>query len=221
LRLVSIRRGVFSGVNTTNDPVITMKTNGKIINTSKYRFLTFRYKYSGTFDLYRGTMARFIWQSVHRDWSTSDDIVTYDGGWRTYTIDLKKIKLNGGRRGWRGAVKAFRFDPNEDPKRRRFYIDYIKLAAEDKLSSSYFDIKYQNYDSDNSSDNLRLYWDVDRKFGNGNEHFIVQKRIGNGSGTYRWKPSKSLRKRVWIYARVSDGINTNGHYSTGSLRVRI
>lgn len=215
-----ISSGVFSGVNTTRDPVMLMRTNGKRINTNIYSFLTFKYKYSGAFDLHRGTMARFIWKPVGQGLQTSDDIVTYANFWRTYTIDLKKIQLNGGRYGWRGSVSALRFDPNEDTGHRRFYLDYIKLAAEDKLSD-YFDIKYQCRDLDNSKLNLKLYYDVDKTSGNGNEHLIVSKTILNGIGRHRWRPSRSLRRRVWIYAKVSDGINAIGNYSSGMLRVHL
>lgn len=216
-------RGILRGTNyrqtRKKDPFMWMQQRNKTINTGFFRYLTFRYRYDGGFDLRRGTMSRFMWLIKGRGWNTSDDIVTYTG-WRTYTVDLKKIRLNGGRAGWRGRAAIFRFDPHEDSYSRRFYLDNIKLAGEDRVSSV-FSIKYRKTDSDNSSATLYLYWDADKSFGNGNENLIVTKTIENGSGSYRWRPSRSLRRKVWIYAKVTDGINTTGFYSTGMLRVHM
>lgn len=220
-----ISGGIFSGVNYAqtqkNDPFMWLRLAHKLINTNNYRYLSFRYRYDGKFDLRRGTMSRFVWRSGARGWNISDDIVTYGGGWRTYYIDLKTIKLNGGRNGWRGNTDIFRFDPHEDRLSKRFYVDHVTLAAEDKLSTAFI-IRYQNKDASGGETNtLRLYWDADKIFGNGNEHLIVEKPISNGSGYYKWRPSRSLKRRVWIYAQISDGINTNGYYSTGMLRVHM
>lgn len=219
-----ISGGVFGGTNyaqtRANDPFMWMRQSGKLINTNYYRFATIKYKYAGSFDLHRGTMARFMWLTSGGGWNTSDDIVTYGPSWETITVDLKKIKLNGGRNGWRGRTAIFRFDPHEDRLRRRFYIDYIKLAVEDRLSST-FTIRYWKKDFNHPYATLKLYYDADKSFGNGNEHIITTKTIGNKASYHRWRASRNLRRKVWIYAQVNDGINTVGYYSSGMLRVHI
>ena len=218
---MSVRNSVLSARNTNNDPYMHMQLLRRRINSGTFRFLSFRYKYTGSFSLVRGTMARFIWSTNGRNRYIGDDIVTYDGGWHTYTIDMKKYKTEAGRYAWRGYVPLLRFDANEDRYgSRRFYLDYVKLCSEDRLSSR-FRIWYRNIDRDTSRNTLRLFYDTDKRPGNGNERLIVSRRVGTGTSSYWWRASSSIRKRVWIYGEVSDGINSNVYYSTGSLRVHI
>ncbi len=224
---VKFGRGVFSAVNARggrggrlNDPYFLLNLRDKRINTGRYHRLTVKYKYAGTFSLVRGTMARVGWTTRplnhQKYWQMSDDILTYDG-WNTITIDLKRIKLNRGRYGWRDFVTRLRFDPHEDPYRRRFFIDSVALREDDKLSKA-FAIKYR-VDNDDPTTALSFYRDKDRTFGNGNESLIAQRRVSSGVGAYRWRPSRRVKGAYWIYIKASDNLSTRGYYSTGPLRV--
>ncbi len=217
------RRGIYSGVNTRrkSDPYFMLNLGGKNINTSRFHRLTFRYRYSGNFSLGRGTVSRFGWTTRRlnspRYWQITDDIVTYTG-WNTLTVDLKKVRLNRGSFGWRNYVTRFRFDPHEDRRTRAFYVDYITLREDDRLRR-FFDIKFNLIDTNDATNQVKIYRDKDRQFGNGNEAIIADYNTRTGLQSRRWAPSGSLRGLFWIFIQASDGKNTSGFYSSGPLRV--
>jgi len=223
--------GVFTGLNAftrapgsrKGDPYFMLNMGkGRVINASRFHRLTFRYRYQGGYALGTGTMSRFGWiakrLNSYKHWQISDDVVTYSG-WNTLTVDLKKIRIDKGKYGWKGGITKFRFDPHEDGKSRRFYVDYISLREDDRLSK-YFDIKYNLKDSDNSSVNLNIYADRDRSFGNGNESLLTSLTTSPGNNqTWRWTPPASVKGTFWIYIAANDGLNSRGYYSTGPLKV--
>ncbi|KKL67908.1 hypothetical protein LCGC14_2130290, partial [marine sediment metagenome] len=218
IRSVRFRRGIFTGVSKNKDPHFSLQQSGKLIDTRKYYRLTFRYHYKGDFSLRRGSMLRIGWYSDKYSWQMSDDVVTYPG-WHTYTVDLRKIKTNRGRVGWKGLVKGLRIDPNEDAYGpRRFYFSKIRLASDNTLRSSY-KIRFNLNAGRKKRSKVRLYYDRDRKFGNGNERLIKRGTYRNGKRSYTWRPSRRIKGNVYIYARATDGINTNGNYSTGYIKV--
>lgn len=217
-------RGVFTGVNSRpvkNDPhmLLRLRRRGRLysIDTSRYRFLTFKMTYSGSFDLVRGTMTRLGWKPAGHGWQMSDDFVVYPRK-RTYTLDLKKTRTNVGRYGWRGRVTAIRFDPHEDPFSRRFYIDSISIKERDKLSSS-FNIRWRQSDSNDRNHRITFYRDRDRHLGNGNEARITTNRFWNGTRRLRWSPSRRIRGTYYIHARISDHYNTGTYTSPAMLKV--
>lgn len=220
------RGGIFSGINSSrtknhqkNDPYFLLNLGKMKINSSRFHLLTFRYKYRGNFDLVRGTMSRFGWTTTKSGWQMSDDIVTWTG-WNTITIDLKKIKLNVGNYGWRGWVNRFRFDPHEDPRYRGFYVDYVTLREDNSVNNhGYFDIKFKIIDDDPNV-NLRIYGDKDRTFGNGNEKLYKKMTVQSGNYSWRWKPSSLYGRKQWIYIQASDGLSTQGFYSSGYVRTK-
>jgi len=230
VRSVFTRGGVFSGVNfdgpTTwsgsDDPYIYLQQGRKAINANKYHILTFKYRFAGSFDLVRGTMSRFAWITNALNspdyFQITRDIVTYPG-WNTYTLDLKKVPRARGRYGWKGWVNTLRFDAHEDPKARRFYLDYIKLAADCILKTSYV-IKF-NVKNDDSTTNVSLYADRDKRFGNGNEVLLTTGNYSNGNRSYKWTPSASLKGTFYIYAIGADALNQAGYYSTGPIKVHM
>lgn len=224
------RRKIYSGVNSSrarngnrkNDPYFLLNLGKKSIKSSRFHMLTFRYRYSGKFNLRRGTMSRIGWitsrYNSFRYWQISDDIVTYSG-WNTITVNMKKIKVDSGKYGWRNWITNLRFDSHEDKLSRRFYVDYITLREYDRLSTS-FDIKYRLIDNNDTSVSVSIYRDKDRIFGNGNEALITTNAsVSPGNKSFRWRPSRRIRGLYWIYIRANDGINTAGYYSTGPLRV--
>ena len=223
----SFSRGRYTGVNYAanrkNDPYFMLNLRRKTINPKIFHRLTVRYAYSGGFSLRRGTMARIGWLTRRYNdpkyWQISDDIVTYKG-WNTYTIDLKKIKLNRGSYGWKNRITQLRFDPHEDRYSRRFYVDYITLRADDAMNSNgSFVVRYKLYDTNDSSVNISFYRDRDKSFGNGNEVLIRSLAAAPGSRSFTWKPSKYVNGTYYIYAKANDGVDQRGYYSTGPVKI--
>ncbi|RJQ33506.1 MAG: hypothetical protein C4562_00090 [Actinobacteria bacterium] len=218
--------GVYTAMNTSirgsaiDDPFIYLNLSGKRINSSIYHRLTIRYLYSGTFDLVRGTMARLAWKNYpnYKGWQQSNDILTYDG-WNNLTYDIRNLSLDVGSYGWRDSISALRFDPHEDPLQRRFYIDEVKVAADDELTNGSFDIKYNLSDADNAPVTLTLGVDRDTTYGNGNERTLHTSASSLGSLSYRFRPDTSFNGSYYIYALVSDGLNSNHSYSSGPLNI--
>ncbi len=223
------KRGRYTGVNykqnkgsRKHDPYFMLNLGGKRINPRVFHRLTFKYRFKGGYSLRRGTMSRFGWTTKRYDdpkyWQISDDIVT-KSGWNTITIDLKKIRLNRGRYGWKNSITRFRFDPHEDRGTRRFYVSSIALREDDKVNKRRrFRIRYKLYDVNSPTVTVKLYRDRDRTFGNGNERLITTQVTNPGSRGYTWKVSRKIRGTWWIYAQANDGTNTNGYYSSGPLK---
>jgi hypothetical protein len=211
--------GNYTAVNTNNDPIVYLNFHGQKIDTSRYHRLSVKYKFDDTFNLVRGTMARAGWsKTFSKGWQMTDDLLTYEG-WNTLSLSLKGASLDVGNYGWQSQMSYFRFDPHEDPQQRRFYLDYIRIAADDELTNRAFDIKYTASDTDNSSLTLTLNVDLDTTPGNGNEQTIYSGAVGVGDGIFKWAPDSSFNGDYYIQASVNDGIAGTSSYSTGPLHI--
>ena len=212
--------GNYTAVNTNNDPIVYLNFHGQKIDTSRYHRLSFKYKFDGAFDLVRGTMARAGWsKTFSKGWQMTDDLLTYEG-WNVLSLSLKGVNLDVGSYGWKSSMSYFRFDPHEDAYgARRFYIDYVKIAADDELTNRFFDIRYTTSDTDNTSLSLTLNADTDKTPGNGNEQTIYSGTVGVGDGSYRWTPAANFNGDYYIQATVNDGLKSTSSYSSGPLHV--
>ena len=189
----------------------------KPINTNKYHRLTFRYRYDGPFDFGLGTMSRFIWSPNRWDiskYSTSDDIVVYPR-WREYTIDLKKMPLDAGRRGWTRKVREFRFDPLEVPRPWRFYVDYVRLTADDWANRG-MTIQWKEGRLTPRPTKVAIYYDKNRSGFNGK---LIAKGLKSAAGknSYKWNTRKVPEGKYWIHITANDGISSSKVYSTGPV----
>jgi hypothetical protein len=148
------------------------------INTSRYRYLSFRMYHSGTQDVHEGWVARFgWWQTSADEWSSpqevvmSRDIILHEG-WNTYVVDLwapdAVDESHPIQRAWRdSAPNRLRFDPSELNSAltpASFQLDWIQLTAIDDVTTGnsypiWFDAK--------DGSNLTFYYDTDRNPGNG------------------------------------------------------
>jgi len=212
--------GNYTGVNTNNDPIVYLNFHGRKIDTSRYHRLTFKYKFDGTYDLVRGTMSRAGWsKTFSKGWQMTDDLLTYEG-WNVLSLSLKGVGLDVGNYGWKSQMSYFRFDPHEDAYgARRFYIDYVRIAADDELTNKAFDIRYTTSDTDNSSLTLTLNADKDKTPGNGNEQAIYSGTVGIGDGSFHWTPAGNFNGDYYIQATVNDGLKSTSSYSSGPLHV--
>lgn len=218
LKDVTFSRGVMAGTPTDGDGYFHLRVP-KPINTDKYHRLTFRFRYDGPFDYGAGTMSRVIWSPDHNTISlfqTVNDIVTYPT-WQEYTIDLKKASMDGGSIGWNGKMNDFRFDPLEWEAKWRFYVDYIRLQADDS-GNKRFTIKWRDVRKAPRPTKVSLYYDTNRRGFNGKliARGLTQVR---GKNSYVWKTAKVPARLYYIYAVAKDGVSVSRRYSSGPVRI--
>jgi hypothetical protein len=238
---VSFAGGVLSGTNTNNDPSIILfnSSNATTISTSKYRYLTYRLKVDGPFDLGAGSVARVFWSSSADangpQITTTKDVIAWPGvdpntpDFVTYTIDLGALTTatNGGlellnAQPWgaagAAAVRYLRIDPHEFPTPRSFQLDYVRLTAMREASNS-FVIAYAASDANTEDLNaqVKLYYATDKN--PANRQLIVSGLPLSNAGQYVWNLSSVTPGVYYLYSEVSDGLDTRGSYSTGQLRV--
>jgi len=148
------------------------------IDTSKYRYLSFRMLHSGEENVTEGWVARLGWwqqngSSVTQDVVMSRDIMLLEG-WQTYKVDLWQADVvdeaSPVQRSWRNsAPNRLRFDPSELNRSLLpafVELDWLKLTAIDETrAGSIFPIRY-SVQSSRSAD-LTIYYDTDTNPGNG------------------------------------------------------
>lgn len=218
LKDVTFGGGIMSATPKNGDGYIHLKVR-KPIDTQKYHRLTFRFRYDGPFDYGAGTMSRFIWSPNHNDaglYQTINDIVTYPS-WQTYTIDLRTAVLDGGSIGWNGLVRDFRFDPLEWRARRRFYLDYVSLRADDAADRA-FVIKWRQERPASRPTWVDLYYDRDNQGFDG-RLIAADQAVNPGVNKFKWNTSKVKSGLYYIYAIAKDGISSTRWYSSGPVRI--
>jgi Fibronectin type III domain len=235
---VSFAGGVLSGTNTNSDPNIVLLDSASVgIDTTRYRFLTYRLKIDGPYDLLGGSVTRVFWSSTaNADGSlmtTTKDILALPGtdpgvpGFVEYTIDLGALttatngglELGGSPQPWGAApVHYFRIDPHEFSVARTFHLDYVRLAAMREARGP-FTLKYAASDANpgDAGATVKLYYAPDKN--PATRQLIVSSLPLSASGQYVWDTSAVSAGTYYIYAEVSDGLDTRGSYSTGQLRV--
>ncbi|MDP1807934.1 MAG: hypothetical protein Q8L35_00125, partial [Actinomycetota bacterium] len=219
LRDVTFSGGIMSATPKNGDGYIHLKVR-KPINAKKYHRLTFRFRYDGPFDYGAGTMGRFIWSSDHTNanlYQTINDIVTYPS-WQTYTIDLTTAGLDVGSIGWKGLVRDFRFDPLEWRARRRFYLDYVSLKADDAADKQ-FVIKWRQQRAASGATRVDLYYDLDDQGFDG-RLIAANLAVKKGINKFKWKTGKVKPGLYHVYAIATDGNNSTRSYSSGPVRIR-
>jgi hypothetical protein len=163
--------GIFSGTSVAmpfmqGDASIYLNySNSTLIDTSKYKYFTFRMKLDGNQDVYGGWVARvFWWHSVPTaaTFGTTKDIVLYEG-WQEYTLDLSQASIAYGP-GWTGLKNQIRFDPHESWNPLAFYLDDIQLRSDDHIrQGDIFTVVY----SANNAQSIVFYYDTDRDASSG------------------------------------------------------
>ena len=227
---VSFSNGLLHATNTNNDPIITLLNNAIPIDTTKYRYLTYTMQVDGDFNLGDGSVARVFWDS-HQFFNsatatTTKDIIVFPG-MNTYTIDLASLTTDpdgglvtsGGAEAWApGSKTHFRFDPHEFWAPRTFHIDNVKLAAMAETNHGKFIIRFNGSDEDpGDNPTVTLYYDTDKDPTNGKIQIVSG--LALATGQYTWNTASVTPGVYYIYAEVSDGLNTSGLYSRGQLRV--
>lgn len=152
---------------TMGDPFVYLqvKRSTKPIDTSRYKYLTFRYKvdrtpwWSHSGDRLAEDVARKVYPAAwlvrviffgaydadYEHQNMTNDIIIFDD-WNTYTMDLSKGVERGywepGQQGpsggyWSGLKYWMRFDFLEGVDPWRVHLDYVKLTGNDEANTNY------------------------------------------------------------------------------------
>lgn len=125
-----------------SDPQIDLILPFSPVDTSTYRYLTFRIHMEGDWqDVNRGWIARWIWKNSDGCFQVSEDM-PFDVGWQTLIVDLHdpvegypedSAPLGCPRRHWSSSSTILlRLDPNENDTSDPFVqmIDWISLSKD-------------------------------------------------------------------------------------------
>lgn len=237
---ISFANGVLTGTSTNSDPGIVLfnSNTATVIDSSRYRYLTYRIKIDGPYDLGNGSVVRAFWSSTFNPTgslvTTTKDIIAWPGvdpstpDFVTYTLDLGALTTsitNGGLESMGAAeqwgtanIRYLRIDPHEFSTPRSFQLDYVRLTAMREAGNS-FVIAYAASDANTEDSNaqVKLYYATDKN--PANRQLIVSGLPLSNAGQYVWNLSSVTPGVYYLYSEVSDGLDTRGSYSTGQLRV--
>jgi hypothetical protein len=220
-----------TATNITNDPNLTLvySSNNSIpVDTTKYRYLTYRFQVDGPFDLGLGSVARILWSSesimTGTNGTATKDILVWPG-MNSYTIDLATLSTgpdgglepSAGAQLWAGSVKRnLRFDPHEFVEPRTFHLDDVKLTAK-PVAAGFFTIRFAGGDADGNPTTVSLYYDNDTNPANGKT--LIASGLAMGAGQFGWGTAGVPPAEYYIYAEANDGIQTTGRYSEVPVQV--
>ncbi len=192
------------------------------IDSSQYRYLTYRFWIEGTWDLSSvgGWVGRAIWfgpggygtdDAVTQDWYFRED-------WNTYTIDLVTAPLEPehvNHSTWTSVQpRILRLTPNEGTLQQTMHLDYARLTARDTADTLYT-IRWNTINPDGNSVAITLYYDTDQDPTNGRT--LIGAVSGN-PGSYNWNTSGLPNGQAfYVSGDVNDGYNTTTWYSETPL----
>lgn len=212
---------------TVNDPYTWLRLRGPAIDPNRFHRLTVRSGYEGRFDLTGnaggGTMGRVVWRTADAPQRVQQtgDIVTYSGT-RSVTVDLagdvhETDPAAGPVRPWGAApVTGLRWDPNEDPGNRLWWLERVALRADDEAGSS-FDIRW--YDAGYAPGSTVTLHRQDDATGTGRRPIatgIVQR---SGTNVHRWDTGGVPAGTYWIAVEVTGPAGSATTVSSGPVRV--
>ncbi len=224
--------GLFYGTSNNNDARMVLNTNSTI-NTSKYKYATFRMFLNKPRNFDDGWVQRFVWWYLGPtiDPVITEDMVVYEG-WHTYSIDLSQALFEPGG-SWTGYPTAFRFDPHEIGSTTPVYVDFITLTGDERVPrGASFPIVYETKPASGVS--VTFYYDTDKNPANGRtpigaaSHSLADVSyaaflplVTKGSletnlltgERWLWDTSTTPAGTYYISADVSDGVMTTTWYS--------
>jgi hypothetical protein len=197
-----------------------------MIDTSRYKHLTFRQFVIGDATSRDGISTRFGWRNADRpsgDSFLSDDLGYSPSIWQTFTFDLDDAQVDpavnppGSYTGqpWSGRVRALRFDPYEVTSGSQFYYDYIRLTADDE-SNSRFALAYRLNDRDQDPVTISFFYRSSPGATGGTPIGSTAASLGSA---YLWDTTALPNGRYYLYATVDDGYNAVTRQATGPLLV--
>jgi hypothetical protein len=219
--------GSFSARPTSGDPQLIMNTTGHTIDASEYRSICFTQEIFGPRSVGLGSIARVFWGVTQANVAITTDIVL-GSGLREYCIpdlaDAANVPLVSGP-AWAGTLGFLRFDPDEftppngcsTPETcHDVRIDSIVLSPFAQAAPTYT-LHWSVADADYvSGGSIKIYLDVDKTFGNGNE--ILVATVPYTTGSYNLTAGAAIPNGTYnVVLRVDDGVNAVATYASGKL----
>ncbi|MEJ2748910.1 MAG: hypothetical protein P8183_13550 [Anaerolineae bacterium] len=165
-----------------------MNPSGKdpTIDTSRYRYFSFRYMLEGEQNVGEGWLSRFGWWQTISGITTEPTVMSRDimlvEGWHTYSVDLWAADVvdeaHSVQVPWiSSAPNRLRFDPAELYLTRlpvNFYIDWIKLTAMDEVvQGDGFPVEYDLVTDGAPVSSIVFYYDKDTNPSNGRDLVLL------------------------------------------------
>jgi len=157
------------------------------------------------------------WELVERS-QTFPDV---GKGLVEYCVDLWDDSTRESGPAWLDSarVDTLRFDPLEAADPTRFMIDHAALYADNNVNEAgQYNITWDVSDQDGDALEVSLYYDTDNTGFNGTRITTLSGQA-SGSGSYNWNTSSVPDGTYYIYAVVSDGLNTQRTYSDTDVNV--
>ncbi len=230
------------GVEVDTQVHLTVPSN-KPIDTSKYRYFCVNWQIDSTnltrsgdpAQLYdAGWFTRLVWVKNgtggnslgstrgHFPVESSNLYPDYQNGFVTYCYDMWIEPAEAGPT-WLdiSRVTTLRFDPLEATPATGFSINWAGLYAENKSNGSgLYDISLTVQDPENDNLDVALYYDSDRANFDGQLIATLTQRQP-GTLSYSWNTTGIAAGSYYVYAVVSDGLNTTKTYADVILRLGI
>ena len=120
---------------------LALNLGGQIIDPSRYRYFSYRYKADDAPDQGAGGVQRVRWQARRLShWPTgrTDDVSFYDNGWHTYHLDLETVRQEGEMGEWEDIpADVMQIMLHESHRQWTSQLDWVKLTAENEAYGSY------------------------------------------------------------------------------------
>ncbi len=192
------------------------------IDTTKYRYLTFRLEADHSQGnalftrMIRGWIAKLTWwnTALEVDGTYSRDLHLYEG-MRSYTIDLFNNDIANPNysldAGWEEIEQAtvFRIDPLQADVNVNFVLDDVRICAENTPAGGRFTIGWDCQDSDDTNITVALYYGYFSQLGYQEEPTpIATRQQAPGPNQFMWDSFELATGEYYIRAEVTDGLHT-------------
>ena len=199
----------------------------KKIDTSKYRYLTYRIaadtsQFNNLHDMIeKGFVSRPVYWDLglFGDGGHTKAHVLFED-YHTYTIDLWKDGINEAGRKWKDnrELSHLRIDPLETSVNNWFFLDWVMLTTENYVEGNKADIGWVIENTSSTTLTTSLYYDTDDTGYNG-KLITTIRNCKVGQNSYTWDTSKiGEDKTLYVYAVISDGTTSSRFYAAAPVK---
>ena len=232
--------GIMAGVASGDAQIVlNQKRNGTTIpiNTQRYRYLTFTLQadFSAMPDLFEsvrsGLVTKLTWwnQAFMTDGTYSQDLFLLEDQ-HAYTIDLwdnsiinPRYTQNYPQRGWKALpqVTTLRFDPIQTGVPIWFWLDDIKICADNAPSNNIYQLVWNIVDPDSTSIVVKVYY----RYNLNGQLYEYPRPLTTitqrpGIRRYKWQMGNLPIGDYFVRIEANDGINTYSVTSPLPIKVQ-
>ncbi|HEV3311447.1 MAG TPA: hypothetical protein VG815_13115, partial [Chloroflexota bacterium] len=212
-----------------NNTAVTQ--NRGVIDTTKYRYLTFNLQLDTPYSLGYGSVGRVgFGYSTTSPWhvAVTEPFAVFPVN-NTYTIDLATLNVGtdqgieasqGFPQAWNAStVNQLRIKPDEFGASTQFHLAAVSLTAMAAPTGSLFNIKFSATDADNDNLTVKLSYDTTRNPADATHRVLITSGLTGASTSYNWNTNSVPPGVYYIYAEAFDGTDIRGSYSNGPVNV--